>query len=512
MSLDAALGIANSGLMAVQRALAQASANVGNAQTAGYTAKTVAQQARVLDGQPAGVLTGQAQRAVDLAVVAQIGTSTSDQAAATLRERLLQGVEDAYGSVSGVDSNSSLSDDINTLRGAFITLQGNPADTGAQRNAITAAGAVAGDFNRVGQAVTKARQQAQDGMVQQVAAANAALRGIGGLNRQIQLAVVHGQSTADLEDQRDQAVQTLAASISVKVIRQSDGNMLVLSQGGAMLPTDPNRDALTITPATVGPNSYYGAGGSLPGVMLGGADVTRQMTGGALGSAIELRDTTLPRTQAEADSAAAQLAYRFDQEGLTLFTNPAGAVPDMTQPYTTGGQLGFASAMQVNPAVAAAPSLVRDGTRAISTGGGGVTNFTPNAPGGPAGFTALLDNVVNYTFGTQAAAGTGWASMATTGLGPDGSLSSTINPAVTVQDYATTVASVHSAGRAAASTARDQAAGLLATLQQRFNTQSGVSVDNEMTVMIQLQQAYAANAKVVGAVQSMWDALLGTVQ
>ncbi len=512
MSLDAALGIASSGLMAVQRALAQASANVGNAQTPGYTAKTVQQQARSLDGQPAGVLTGVAQRAVDLAVVAQIGASTSDQAAATLRERLLQGVQDAYGTVSGADSNSSLADDINTLRSAFITLQGSPQDTGAQRNAITAARAVATDFNQVGQAVTKARQQAQDGMVQQVAAANAALRSIGGLNRQIQHAQIQGQSTANLEDQRDQAVQTLAASIAVKVIRQSDGNMLVLSQGGAMLPTDPNRDTLAITPATVGPNAYYGPAGSLPGVMMGGVDVTRQMTGGALGSAIELRDTTLPRTQAEADSAAGQLAYRFDQEGLTLFTAPAGTVPDMAQPYTIGGQLGFASAIQVNAAVVGNPTLVRDGTRSVSIAGGGVTNFTPNPPGGPAAFAGLIDNVVNFTFGTQAATGTGWASIATTGLGPDGTLSSTINPAVSVQDYAATVESVHSADAAAAGTAKDLAAGLLATLQQRFNTQSGVSVDNEMTVMIQLQQAYAANAKVVGAVQSMWDALLGTVQ
>jgi flagellar hook-associated protein 1 FlgK len=512
MSLDAALGIASSGLMAVQRALAQASANVANAQTAGYTAKTLSPQALSLEGQPAGVISGVAQRAVDLAVVGQIGASTSDQAGATLRERLLTGVQDAYGSVSGVDSNSSLADDINTLRTSFITLQGSPSDTAAQRSAVNAASAVAGDFNKVGQAITTARQQAQDSMVQQVAAANAALRSIGGLSRQIQQAQVQGQSTAGLEDQRDQAVQTLAASIAVKVIRQPDGGMLVLSQGGAMLPTDPNKDALTLTPATVGPNAYYGAGGSLPGVMLGGADVTKQLIGGALGSAIELRDKTLPRYQAEADSAAGQLAYRFDQEGLTLFTTPAGTVPDMSQPYTTGGQLGFASSMQVNPAVAANPSLVRDGTRSVSIGAGGVTNFTPNPGAGPAAFTGLLDNVVTYTFGKQAAAGTGWPPIGTTGLGPDGTLSSPFNPGSTVQDYAATVESVHSADAAAAGTAKDQAAGLLATLQQRFNTQSGVSVDNEMTIMIQLQQAYAANAKVVGAVQSMWDALLGTVQ
>ncbi len=52
---------------------------------------------------------------------------------------------------------------------------------------------------------------------------------------------------------------------------------------------------------------------------------------------------------------------------------------------------------------------------------------------------------------------------------------------------------------------------MLATLQQRFATQSGVDVDAEMTSMIRLQQAYAANAKVVSSVQQMWDALLGAV-
>ena len=512
MSLDAALGIASSGLLAVQRALAQASANVGNAQTPGYTAKTVVQGARALEGQPAGVLSGQAQRAVDLALVGRIGASMSDQAAATLREKLLQGVEDAYGSVSGVGSDTSLADDINALRGAFITLQGSPEDAGAQRAAVQAAGTVAADFNRVSGAIQQARQQAQDSMAQQVAAANAALRGIGGLNRQIQQAQVQGQGTAELEDQRDQAVQALAASLQVQVLRQPDGGMLVLSQGGAMLPTDPNRDALTLAPATLGPGAWYGPGGSLPGVLLGGVDVTRQLTGGALGSAIELRDQTLPRYQAEADIAAGQLAYRFDRQGLTLFSAPGLGVPDMAQPYAGSGQVGFAGVMRVDPAVAANPALVRDGTHPVALASGGVTDFTPNGAGGPAGFATLVDHVVNFTFGRQAAATLGWPPIAAAGLGPDGALASPFTAGGAVQDYAATVLAVHSADRAAASAAKDQAAGLLATLQQRFNTQSGVSVDTEMTTMIQLQQAYAANAKVVGAVQSMWDALLGTLR
>ncbi len=512
MSLDAALGIAGSGLLAVQRALAQASANIGNANTAGYTAKTVPLQARESLGQPAGVLSGQAQRAVDLAVVAQIGTSTAEQAAATLRERLLQGVEAAHGSVSGADSSSTLADDIAGLRGAFIALRASPDDAGAQRTVLQAANTVAQRFNGIGVAVASARQQAQDAMAQQVAAANAALQQIGGLNRQIQLATTQGQTTADLEDQRDQAVQTLSASIPVQVLRQPDGGMLVLSKGGAMLPTNTGQNALSLADATVAPGAWYGAGGTLPGIMLGGVDVTAQLGGGALGAAQALRDITLPRTQAEADTAAATLSYRFDQQGLTLFTTASGAVPDMAQPYTSGGQLGFATTMQVNPAFTTNPRLLRDGTHSVAIASGGVTNFTPNPLGGPAAFSTLADNVVNFTFGSQAANGLNWAPIPGGGLGPDGTLNSPFNPPSSVQDYAATATAVIGNERAAASTARQQAAGLLSTLQQRFATQSGVSVDAEMTTMIQLQQAYGANAKVITTVQQMWDVLLSAVR
>ena len=54
MSLDAALRIASSGLAAVQRSLAQASQNIANAETPGYTRKTVAQQALTVGDRPAG--------------------------------------------------------------------------------------------------------------------------------------------------------------------------------------------------------------------------------------------------------------------------------------------------------------------------------------------------------------------------------------------------------------------------------------------------------------------------
>jgi flagellar hook-associated protein 1 len=71
MSLDLALNIARSGLAAVQRGLAQNAQNVANADTAGYTRKSVGQQSLVADGLPMGLRTAEARRDVDAALLAR---------------------------------------------------------------------------------------------------------------------------------------------------------------------------------------------------------------------------------------------------------------------------------------------------------------------------------------------------------------------------------------------------------------------------------------------------------
>ncbi len=55
MTLDLAFSIARSGLAATQRALAQASQNIANAGTEGYTRKTISNASQDYAGQPQGV-------------------------------------------------------------------------------------------------------------------------------------------------------------------------------------------------------------------------------------------------------------------------------------------------------------------------------------------------------------------------------------------------------------------------------------------------------------------------
>ena len=70
---------------------------------------------------------------------------------------------------------------------------------------------------------------------------------------------------------------------------------------------------------------------------------------------------------------------------------------------------------------------------------------------------------------------------------------------------------IASAQGQAADTAKQIADGqdvVLSTLQQKFNSQSGVNIDEEMAHLLSLQNSYAANARVMSTVKQMFDALL----
>jgi flagellar hook-associated protein FlgK len=506
MSLDAALLIARSGLTAVQRGLAQASQNIANADTPGYTRKTVPQRAVTVGDSPAGLRTADAARAVDAALLARLDASRAGSAAAGLRETLLTGIEQAHG-----DSGQTLADGLAALRTGFLALRAAPADAGKQQAAAAAAETLAGRLNGVSQAIGTARQQAQDAVVAEVRTANAALREVAALTLRLRNGA-DGDAAA-LEDQRDAAIATLSESLGVQAVKRAGGDLLLVARGGIVLPLDPGRDQLATAEAAVQPASLSGAGGSLPGVTLNGFDITGQLAGGRLGEAIALRDRTLPRYQAEADVLASNIAARLDGEGLRLFTDADGtSVPDPAQAYAGSGQVGFAGRIRVNPAIAANPALLRDGTQAVAGSPTGPGAFTPNPAGGPAGFTTLLDRVLDFAFGAEAAAGQAWPGIATAGLGPDGTLASPFIAPATLEAYAGRITTAQTGDRAAATAAKDQATALGAALEARFGRQSGVDTDTEMASIVALQNAYAANAKVLGTVQALFDTLLGAVR
>jgi flagellar hook-associated protein 1 FlgK len=502
MGLELSLSTARSGLALLSRQLAQASADIANAGTAGYTDKTVQGRSLAASGQPFGVRALPAERLVDAALRQRLLSARAGDAAAATREAMLVPIERAHGRIAAGESLGDLSA---RLQQDLLALRDAPADPLRQRAVVTAAEDLVGRFHAVGGAVLAARQEAHDRMTAEVASLNAALREVARLTEAIRTELASGRSVADLEDRRAAAIAGIAASLDITVLHARDGGVTLVTRGGVTLPLELDRDVLSLAPASVGPEAFHGPSGTLPGILLGGSDVTAGLRGGRLGELVSLRDGVLPRMLAELDTLAAGFAARFEAQGLRLFEGPSGLVPDPGLPYTTGGALGFSLAIRVSPAVAADPTLVRDGTHAVGS-------FVPNPPGGPAGFTLLLDRVLGFALGPEEAPGVPHTPFASSGLGPDGSLVARVVPQATLAAQAAQIVAAHGVERAEAGRARESASALAGALEARLAEASGVDIDRELAAMVALQNAYAANARVMAAVQQMFDSLLSAVR
>ena len=505
MSLQSALLTARSGLLHTQRALTAAADNVANADTVGYTRKTAGATAI----ETGGVRALPTTRDVDEALVTELNSRRAAAAGATLRAGLLSGIEAAHGSTEAGDGIGDL---VAGLRTSFEELAADPAQSGLQGAIVVAAQDLAGRLNEVSGTVAHARQRAQDSVVNEIFAINAGLRDIAGLTLRIKEQIALTGEAAALEDERDTAIAALSEAIEVKALKREDGGLVLVARNGLVLPLDRTSDAVVTSDAALDATSYHGSGGTIPAITLAGQDVTGVLLGGRLAEAVALRDQTLPRYQAELDLAAATLAARFDAQGLTLFTDAAGAVPDTSLAYAGSTMVGFAGRIRVNAAVVDDPSLARDGTRAVTGDPSGAADFTPNPIGGPASFTTLIERVMDYGFGAEAQAGVAWSAIATGGLGPDGTLSSPFSAPATLEGYAAMVTATQTADSAAAAAKATSARAIVAGLEERFAQRSGVDVDGEMAAMVTLQNAYAANARVMLTVRAMWDTLLNAVR
>jgi flagellar hook-associated protein 1 FlgK len=283
----------------------------------------------------------------------------------------------------------------------------------------------------------------------------------------------------------------------------------VATTSGILLPTDPNSNALTTNDTTMAPQSTV-ADGTVPPITLNGVDVTQFLTGGQIGADITMRDTTIPTYQAELDEFSQNLATQFANQGLTLFSNPDGTLPVSSGTPVQNGYVGFSSTISVNPAVIATPSQVRDGNTSVPVGAVGAAGFVPNdtATGGPAGYTGLISNILDYTFGTDSANGVPNAATPSSGLGQDGTLSMPFIPPAALGDYISTMITSQSQDQANAKSQLTSQQALQTSLQTSLNSQSGVNLDSELAHMVQLQNAYGANARVLSAAQTMWTDLL----
>jgi flagellar hook-associated protein 1 len=516
MGLDSALSIATSGLANINARYATIAQNVANANTPGYIREVSTQQAVTSDGIGLGVRTGKTVLQVDLALQSWAMRQNATVANLETTQTALQAIDASLGTPgSGSDIGSLLG----KLQDSFSTLLTNPASTPQQSAVVSAAATLAQGINDLSAAYTAQRQGAQDDLVSAVDTMNSTLATVGQLSDRIIALGPTSLSTADLENQRNAAVQTLSRLVDIKTTVQPNGDLSVITTSGMNLPTHQGTSGGNLPFSIDGANALPGASyaaGTLPGIMLGSVDVTSQLQGGRIGADITLRDTTLPTYQAELDEFAFGLTNRFAAQGLTLFTQPDKTVPVATGVTTQAGYVGYAGTIQVNPKVTADPRAVRDGNTAIAGSPTGASPFTPNNPTtGPAGFTDMITRVLTYTFGSEVQSSIDQPAMATIYTHADGSTLEapfTAPAKSTLSAFATNLVAAQSQASSVITTNLTNEQALQTSLNEKISAISGVDMDTEMAQMIALQTAYSANARIIAAVQTMYNQLLQAVQ
>lgn len=389
-----ALESALSGLRIAQQQLSVISTNIANVQTPGYTRKILPQSVRTVADQAVGVQGDAIIRRVDLSLSRDLWTQISTVGALDTQIEYLNKIQDFHGDPS---KENTIAAKIAALKDSFSSLSDDPTNSFLLNSTLGDAKEVAKKFNDFSDLLTQLRNDADDELGTTVDQVNTLLTQIADLNKQMQAAKGQNRSTATIEDLRDNAVKDLAGLIDVSFFTRGDGVMVVQTKSGVQL-ADEGATNLYFKKSNIGPEKYYPD--SVNGIFIGGDpstnvnayDVIPYGLGGKVGALVELRDTTLTRYQAQLDETAYRLAQRFDDEGLTLFTDENNTVPventpipNPPGPLTAVSYTGFAASIQVNTNIQNDPSLLQKGTDGDLI---------------QSGSNEVIRRIVDFTFGT----------------------------------------------------------------------------------------------------------------
>jgi flagellar hook-associated protein 1 FlgK len=219
-------------------------------------------------------------------------------------------------------------------------------------------------------------------------------------------------------------------------------------------------------------------------------------------------------------SVVAQLNLAFGSN--VQFSNPSGT---LLQAVNTNGSGSVVNALSATSTLTSLTSgspelqLFVDGGQPItgaltSTGGTQTTGLAGRISVNPA-LVNSPSNLVAYSATTTAGDATRpnfmLSQMTTASLNysPTTGIGTAQSPfSGTLPQYLSQVVTVQAQAANAATNLQQGQDTVLTALQQRFNSQSGVNIDTEMSNLIALQNAYGANARVMTTIQQLMQTLL----
>ena len=491
------LEISRRALESQQAALDVTGHNISNANTQGYTRQianltaTTPYTSSVMGRNlslGSGVSMDTITRARDAFVDRQLRGETSKQQFWASKQDSLSKIE----GVMNEPSDNSLSGDMNQFWTAWSDLSANPENSGARSVVQERAVTLTDSFHTISQQLSTMQSDLDSNVNVQISQINVYANQIKDLNNQIKQAEVTGDNPNDLRDSRDQLVDKLSQIVSVKVTETPDPNFpngqvnifqldigttpqtLVKDGAASQLVGVPTASGL-IPPGSIVPNditTVQWAAGSPNG--LAGTPLALDAQKGTLQANIDIRDTYLPTLSGKYDTLA---------QGIVQAVNDIHKTGTVTGTVTTNTPFFNSSNLR-----ASSISLDSSVDTSIATNINNIVTGDGNS--GDGSVAAAISSL-----------STGWS-----GLPTIHTVSTATYGASLGDSYGATVSQlgvdVQQANRMKAG--EDV---LVTNLTNQRDSQSGVSLDEEMMNLVKYQKSYAAAARMV----TMMDDMLNTI-
>ena len=223
-----------SGAIAAQAALNATSQNVANLQTKGYTRQGV-----LLAAMAPGIGTKQAGNGVEVSSLLRFADSyktqqmwraNSELGRYTQQQPYLTQLEQVMG-----DEKSSLSYGVDNFFKALNAVGEEPTSAPLRGQVVAQAGALAESFNSIYQVTRNQQlsvQQQRDAILPKF---NTLTQNIASLNQRIVTAGATGTNVSGLVDERDMAIDSLSQLTAIEVLEQPDGSRSVSLKSGQPL-------------------------------------------------------------------------------------------------------------------------------------------------------------------------------------------------------------------------------------------------------------------------------------
>ena len=451
--LTANLSIATQALEADSGAISVTNNNIANSNTPGYDRQVADLSSVALAGngisQDGGVSFNGFTVVRDQLLQIGINGKTSASASLTTQSASWAQVDSAFSSTSS-GLGSALSSFYSNLSG----LSTDPQNAASQETAYSAAAQLVDAFHQAASSLSGASADANASISGIVSQINGTTTEIAGLNQQIAALQATGQDGGTLQNQVDTLTTQLAQLTGVTSTATSSTPTLSTTNGSPLV-TGTTSYALQVTQGSDGLAHVLNAQGQ---------DITSVLTGGSLGGAITMRDTSLPQLTSTLDGLAQQFGSAVNQA--------------QTQGFDENGNAGTAMFNLPTTSTGAAA-----GIGLALTSGSAIASSSDGSAGSSGNLTNLL--------ATQ------------TQVLPSGQTPS--------DTYANLVQTIGSSSADVTSNLNSTTAALTQLTTQQ-SSESGVSIDEETTDLLRYQQAYQAAAQVINTLNSLFSTVLNMSQ